>query len=112
MQIAAAPFRDDAVLRLGHAYEKATAWRSQRPRLERGATSTPIRLQPEPAVQEPDATTLAFIQTAAQRAGLQLDARSREMLVSAAPYALAMADRIARNHARAVEPAMVFAFPK
>lgn len=112
MQIGAAPFRDDAVLRAGYAYEKATAWRAQRPRLERGAVSAPIKATPEPATQEPDTAMLAFIEAASRRAGLQLDARSRAMLFSAAPYALAMAERIERGHARAVEPVALFAFPK
>jgi aspartyl-tRNA(Asn)/glutamyl-tRNA(Gln) amidotransferase subunit A len=33
LQIAGAPFTDATVLRIGHAYEKATRWREQRPQL-------------------------------------------------------------------------------
>ncbi len=31
MQIVGRPFEDDLVLRAGHAYERATAWRDRRP---------------------------------------------------------------------------------
>ncbi|MEJ1159084.1 amidase [Prosthecomicrobium sp. N25] len=34
MQIVGRPFQDDLVLRVGHAYETATAWRATRPALE------------------------------------------------------------------------------
>jgi aspartyl-tRNA(Asn)/glutamyl-tRNA(Gln) amidotransferase subunit A len=33
MQIAGRPFDDATVLRIGHAYERATAWRMRRPAL-------------------------------------------------------------------------------
>jgi aspartyl-tRNA(Asn)/glutamyl-tRNA(Gln) amidotransferase subunit A len=112
MQIAAAPYRDDTVLRVGHAYEKATAWRARRPQLKRGAICAPLTPAPEPAAPAVNAATLAFIETLAQRAGLPLDARSRSMLLSAAPYALAMAARITRNHAREIEPVSIFVFPR
>lgn len=111
MQIAAAPYRDDAVLRAGHAYECATAWRTRRPLLQPGAAAPAVASATEPAPAA-DPRLENWIELSAQRAGLPLDARSRAMLLSAAPYAMAMAERINRRHARAVEPASQFGFPR
>jgi aspartyl-tRNA(Asn)/glutamyl-tRNA(Gln) amidotransferase subunit A len=111
MQIAAAPYHDAAVLRAGHAYEKATTWRTRRPRLQPGAVVPAWAPPPEPAAHA-DPALLDRVEMSAQRAGLPLDARSHAMLLSAAPYALAMAERIHRTHARSVEPAAQFGFPR
>src|SRR5262249_40292555 len=54
MQIIGRPFDEATVLRVGHAYEHATAWRARRPRLTSGAQ------QPEvtPKGNEPDASSV------------------------------------------------------
>jgi aspartyl-tRNA(Asn)/glutamyl-tRNA(Gln) amidotransferase subunit A len=38
IHLAARPFEEALLLRLGHAYERATEWRDTRPRLARSAT--------------------------------------------------------------------------
>jgi len=112
MQIASAPFRDSTVLRVAHAYEKATDWRSRRPELPVSGRVDPIGASaPEPA-PELDARTRARVESAAERAGITLDDRARSMLMSAAPYALAMAERLRRDRPRELEPASMFLFPR
>ena len=111
MQIAGAPFREETVLRVGHAYEKATAWRSPRPRLHEGGHSGPVTPALTPARPELDAPTRQLAEALARGAGLKLDAREHAILLEIAPYALAMAKRIPRDHARSTEPASIFVFP-
>lgn len=110
MQIGSAPFRDEVVLRIGDAYEKATKWHLRRPQLEAGAVSPVVvsRSAPRPSL---DGTMNAALDRAARRAGLELDERSWAMLASVAQYALAMPDRLPRLHASDLEPAAVFRFP-
>jgi hypothetical protein len=45
------------------------------------------------------------------KAGLRLDDRQTALVLEAAPYALAMADRVRRMHERSLEPCNVFRFP-
>jgi aspartyl-tRNA(Asn)/glutamyl-tRNA(Gln) amidotransferase subunit A len=110
MQIAGAPFRDATVLRVAHAYEKATSWRSRRPTLPASGRPDPVNVPPEPT-PELDTATRQWVEAAAEKAGITLHARSAAMLLSAAPYALAMASRIPRTRPREVESASVFVFP-
>ena len=49
MQVVGRPFDDATVLRVAHAYEKATPWRAKRPRLEPSDEfSTALPPVPEP----------------------------------------------------------------
>jgi hypothetical protein len=48
---------------------------------------------------------------AARRAGLTLDDLMLAQLLEGAPYALAMAERLRRDHGLGHEPANVFTFP-
>jgi aspartyl-tRNA(Asn)/glutamyl-tRNA(Gln) amidotransferase subunit A len=105
MQIAAAPFKEETVFRVGHAYEKATKWRSVRPGLVPHALApafVPPDATPRP---NPDAVTDALVSVLAGRAGIDLGARELALLREAAPYALAMASRIRRDHPTEIEPA-------
>jgi aspartyl-tRNA(Asn)/glutamyl-tRNA(Gln) amidotransferase subunit A len=111
MQIAGAPFREETVLRVGHAYEMATAWRSKRPHLDGGDVSAPVTPLPTPAGPELDVPTRQLVESLARRAGLRLDAREHALLFEAAPYALSMTKRIRRDHDRSEEPASIFVFP-
>ncbi len=112
MQLIGRPFDEETVLRIGHAYEKATPWRERRPALVEGAAAVPIDHRahsvPTPAI---DAATRAMVDSAARHAGLRLDDELFAMLCEAAPPALAMAGRIRRDHEWHVEPASVFRFP-
>jgi len=110
MQIVGAPFADDTVLRVGHAYEKATSWRNARPHLIEGAAPAPVTPAPTPPAAELDASTRQLVDTLAQRAGLKLGAREHALLLEGAPYALTMAKRIRHERARSDEPASIFVF--
>lgn len=110
MQIAGRPFDESTVLKVGHAYETATSWRDRRPSLLEGETSAPVVPPPTPKGPELDAHCVALVESLARRAGLKLGERERALLLEAAPYALAMAERIRRDHDAFVEPASTFAF--
>lgn len=110
MQIAGRPFDESTVLKVGHAYETATSWRDRRPSLLEGETSAPVVPPPTPKGPELDAHSVALVESLARRAGLKLGERERALLLEAAPYALAMAERIRRDHDAFVEPASTFAF--
>jgi aspartyl-tRNA(Asn)/glutamyl-tRNA(Gln) amidotransferase subunit A len=98
MQVIGRPFDEATVLCVGHAYERATAWRSRRPQLVPGANDI-------------DARTKTLALDMAARAGLKLNERQQAILLEAAPYALAMANRIRHDRDRFEEPALVFRFP-
>ena len=108
MQIATRAFADDQALAIGHAYERATAWRQRRPAIVAGRAVAPLRI-PADAPQPPlDGKTQDFVDQCAWRAGLKLDHAQRALLHAAAPHALAMASRIRRDHDWSLEPANVF----
>ena len=58
-----------------------------------------------------DAATRDLCAVAARRAGLSLDDLMLTQLFEGAPYALAMVERLRRDHALHHEPANVFTFP-
>jgi aspartyl-tRNA(Asn)/glutamyl-tRNA(Gln) amidotransferase subunit A len=113
MQVLGRPFGETTILRVGHAYERATEWHARRPMLVRGATAPDV--VPPPVLSGPvdhvDAATRDLCVKAAQRAGLQLDELMLAQLLEGAPYALGMAQRLRRDHSPHHEPANVFSFP-
>jgi len=112
MQIIGRPFDEATVLRAGHAYERATTWRSRRPQLTPGIQQPPVTPKGnEPDASGVDAATRALALDMAARAGLRLNERQRAILLETAPYALAMSSRIRRDRNRFEEPALVFRFP-
>jgi aspartyl-tRNA(Asn)/glutamyl-tRNA(Gln) amidotransferase subunit A len=114
MQIVGRPFGESTILRIGHAYERATEWHARRPQLVRGATApavTPPPVLSEPAEQH-DGETRDLCVRAARRAGLPLDDLMLAQLLEGAPYALDMTRRLRRDHDPHHEPANVFSFPK
>lgn len=112
MQIIGRPYDETTVLRAGHAYERATTWRARRPQLALGAKQPPVAPKGnEPDASNVDAATRALALDMAARAGLKLNERQQAILLEAAPYALAMANRIRRERGRFEEPALVFRFP-
>ena len=109
LQMAGRPFDEQSVLAIGHAYERATPWRAQRPVLVPGRTQPPLT----PAAPSVDVTGISqsVCDTArafASQAGLELNDFQFAQLVRAAPHALAMAARIRRRRSRSEEPASVF----
>ncbi|MBI3935816.1 MAG: amidase [Betaproteobacteria bacterium] len=112
MQIIGRPFDEPTVLRAGYAYEQATAWRAKRPALAPGVQQPPVTPKGnEPAIPDMDAATRQLVMQMAARAGLRLNERQTAILLEAAPYALAMAERIRGGRDRFEEPALIFAFP-
>lgn len=113
MQIVGRPFGEETILRIGHAYQSVTDWHHRHPVLRDHAAA--------PAVVEPrllagtsgDASALLreTCHSAARRAGLELDERMFAQLLEGAPYALAMAGRIPRDHGHAETSANVFSIP-
>lgn len=114
MQIMGRPFDEATVLRIGHAYEQATDWHARRPPLD-PAMPKPELAPPrhEPTIpRDLGAAGIDLVRALARKAGLALDERQMGLLLEAAPYALAMADRVRRMHDRSAEPCNVFRFPK
>jgi aspartyl-tRNA(Asn)/glutamyl-tRNA(Gln) amidotransferase subunit A len=112
MQIVGRPFDESTILRIGHAYERATEWHTRRPALVPGAAAPEVA--PPPVLSgstEVDADTRDLCVKAARRAGLTLDDLMLAQLLEGAPYALAMVERLRRDHDVHHEPANVRRFP-
>ena len=107
LQVAGRPFDDATVLRIGHAYERATGWRERRPALQPGAVPSPLPAAPDPVSDLGDAARAAVAQ-ACRRAGLTLTERQFEMACVAAPHVEAMTARLRRPRAFGEEPANTF----
>ncbi len=77
-----------------------------------GATAPDVVPPPVLSVTgDVDATTRDLCVKAARRAGLPLDDLMLAQLLEGAPYALAMVQRLRRDHDVHHEPANVFSFP-
>ena len=113
MQIVGRPFGETTILRIGHAYERATEWHTRRPALVRGATAPDVT--PPPVLSgtsaDGDAATRDRCVSAARRAGIPLDDLMLAQMLEGAPYALGMVQRLRRDHDVHHEPANVFTFP-
>jgi len=112
MQIAGRPFDEATVLRVGHAYERATGWRGRRPQLVPGAQAPALASPPNeslpPAAVDPQVRTI--VEAAILRAGLTLTDEQRALLYRVAQPVVAAVDRIRRDRPRTDEPANVFVF--
>jgi aspartyl-tRNA(Asn)/glutamyl-tRNA(Gln) amidotransferase subunit A len=112
MQILGRPFGETTVLRVGHAYERATEWRARRPSLVPGGSAPAVTPPPVlSTTDERDAETRDLCVRAARRAGLALDDLMLAQLLEGAPYALQMARRLRRDHDLHHEPSTVFSIP-
>jgi aspartyl-tRNA(Asn)/glutamyl-tRNA(Gln) amidotransferase subunit A len=112
MQIVGRPFEETTILRIGHAYERATEWHTRRPQLVRGATAPDVTPPPVLSGEPPaDAETRDLCVKAAKRAGVPLDDQMLAQMLEGAPYALRMVERLRRDHDLHHEPANVFSFP-
>jgi aspartyl-tRNA(Asn)/glutamyl-tRNA(Gln) amidotransferase subunit A len=112
MQLIGRPFDEAAVLRAGHAYQRATDWHTRHPRLT--ADTPQPKLAPsgnEPVAADLDAATRDFVLCTAGRAGLKLNDYQTAILLETAPFALAMTERIRKPRNCMEEPALVFRFP-
>ena len=106
MQVQGRPFADAQVMRIAHAYEKATTWRSRRPVIADAAP--PLPAVPDPTPAEVTAAERDAIALVARRAGLTLNDRQFELLAAAAPYVWAMTGRLRTKRPFTNEPANVF----
>jgi aspartyl-tRNA(Asn)/glutamyl-tRNA(Gln) amidotransferase subunit A len=114
MQIVGRPFDETTILRIGHAYERATEWHTRRPPLTPDATAPDVVPPPilSGGADAVDADTRDLCVKAARKAGLQLDDLMLTQLLEGAPHALAMVQRLRRDHDVHHEPANVFSFPQ
>lgn len=108
MQITAAPFADEKVLRVAHAYEQATPWRGRRPNLVPSVPRVPVTPPSSFSGVPIDTATRTQVETLARRAGLELSDTLLTLLCEVAPYAFAMGSRIRRDHDWSSGPADVF----
>jgi aspartyl-tRNA(Asn)/glutamyl-tRNA(Gln) amidotransferase subunit A len=109
LQLAGRPFDDARVLRAGHAFEQATGHWKRRPKLTAGAAPAALDPKPwSPDTSKVEAHVRARAEQAAAAAGLKLSGPLLEELVAVAPWALAMARRVSRNHPRDAEVASTF----
>ena len=112
MQIVGRPFDDATVLRVGHAFEQATEWRQRRPDLSHGAEPMPVDAPPMTVdLSHVDEETERRVDLALARLGFDLPERIRDQALEGAPYAMALADRIPRDHGFRDEPANTWRFP-
>jgi aspartyl-tRNA(Asn)/glutamyl-tRNA(Gln) amidotransferase subunit A len=113
MQILGRPFGETTILRVGHAYERATEWHRRRPALVAGAQAPPVAAPPvlSGGADQVDTRTRDLCAKVAARAGLRLDDLMQAQLLEGAPYALGMVERLRRDHGLHHEPANVFSFP-
>jgi aspartyl-tRNA(Asn)/glutamyl-tRNA(Gln) amidotransferase subunit A len=113
MQIVGRPFGEATILRVGHAYERATEWHARRPRLVAGAAASEVT--PPPVLSGPgdhvDPELRDRCLQAARRAGVPLDDLMLAQMLEGAPYALGMVQRLRRDHDVHHEPANVFSVP-
>jgi aspartyl-tRNA(Asn)/glutamyl-tRNA(Gln) amidotransferase subunit A len=109
LQIAGRPHEDALVLRAGYAYEIATGFFKRGPDLKPGAAPAALDPKPwRPDTSQVEPAVRAFAENAAMCAGLRLTPEHIEELVAVAPWALAMAKRLRRDHLRSAEISSVF----
>jgi aspartyl-tRNA(Asn)/glutamyl-tRNA(Gln) amidotransferase subunit A len=109
LQIAGRPHEDALVLRAGHAYEMATGYFRRQPQLKPGAAAAALNPKPwRPDTRQVEPAARAFAENAAMRAGLRLAAEHMEELIAVAPWAMAMAKRLRREHHRSAEVSSIF----
>jgi aspartyl-tRNA(Asn)/glutamyl-tRNA(Gln) amidotransferase subunit A len=112
LQLVGRPFDEATVLRAAHAYETATSWRSRRPSLDPAAafsTEPPPATRPEPV---DDPVVRDIVLAACRRADLSLNDDQIDMICAAAPYVMAMTQRLRRERDFREEPANIFRFPE
>src|SRR5262249_24520361 len=109
LQISRRPVGDSRGLRGGRAVGRPTALPRPRPPPPPGAKPAAIEPRPWlPDTSKVDPAVRAQAEAAAARCGLRLADQIMEELIAVAPWALAMAARLGRQHARADETASIF----
>jgi len=112
MQVVGRPFDDATVLKVGYAYEQATAWKNRRPQLIDGAKPLPVDAPPMTVdTSGVDARTRRIVEVAVERAGLTLAEPIFDQVLEAAPCVLDTAKRLRGAFGFADEPANTWSFP-
>ncbi len=112
VQLIGAPQTDAQVLRAGHAYEQATHWHKRRPMLTQTMQAPEIEVPDlTPDTSACDAQTRAYATDMARHAGLHLNELALNILLQAAPHAIAMTQRLRQKRDWFDEPANVFRIP-
>ena len=107
LQIGGKPFDDATVLAIGHAYEQATQWSARRPTLP-DAPPEPVVIHADSMSAQLDEETRERAAALARHAGFRLNELQLHALYNAAPYAIAMAQRVRRRRTPSDEPANVY----
>jgi Asp-tRNA(Asn)/Glu-tRNA(Gln) amidotransferase A subunit family amidase len=108
MQVAGRPFGEETVLRVGHAYEKATSWRQRFP-----AVVPPTVKGPKPTeTRSVDAGMKQQVADAAYLSGLSLSESQLDQVCEAAPHVYRMTARLRRQRKWREEPSSIFVFPR
>jgi aspartyl-tRNA(Asn)/glutamyl-tRNA(Gln) amidotransferase subunit A len=110
MQIVGRPFDDATVLRVAHAYEGATPWRTRRPMLDPNGAPLPLPPVPEPAVPDISAARSDEVAALCRRAGLTTNERQFAQLCATVPYVEAMVGRLHRDVNFWEEPSSIVSF--
>ncbi len=109
LQIAGRPFEDARVLGAGDAFEKAAGLIARRPELTPGKAPGALDPKPwRPDTSQVEPAVRARAEQAAAAAGLKLPEPIMEELVAVAPWVLAMARRLRRDHPREAEVCSIF----
>lgn len=112
MQVLGRPFGEAVVFRVGHAYEKATAWRGRRPALVPDAVAPPVTPPPVLAgAPDPGPEVRDICAKAVARSGFGLNDTQFAQLLEGAPYSLDIAQRLYRDHGYYDQPANAFRLP-
>jgi aspartyl-tRNA(Asn)/glutamyl-tRNA(Gln) amidotransferase subunit A len=112
MQIVGRPFDDATVLKVGHAYEQATDWKTRRPQLVAGAKPLPAEAPPMTTdTSHVDDRTRRIVEVAVQRAGFDLPEAIYDQVLEGAPHVLDVAKRLRGSFGFADEPANTWSFP-
>jgi aspartyl-tRNA(Asn)/glutamyl-tRNA(Gln) amidotransferase subunit A len=108
LMISGRPFDEGTVLNAAHAFEKATAWRDNRPQLSPDMEKPPTGEIPViPDVSGVDEATKSRAAAAVEGAGLNLDGLLMDEVFEAAPYIYEMSARLRVDLIRAEEPSSI-----
>ncbi len=109
LQFVGRPFDDATVFKVGHAYEREAGFWRNRPSLTIGAPPADVDPKPwVPDTRDVDPAVRAHAENAARYAGLVLPDEIMEELVAVAPWALAMARGLPREHTQYDEVSSIF----
>jgi aspartyl-tRNA(Asn)/glutamyl-tRNA(Gln) amidotransferase subunit A len=104
-QIAGRPFEGATVLRVAHAYERASGGRDRRPDLDPAGTAPPLPPRPDPEPSALPAAEEGRLRDLLRRAGVPAGERAFRHLCSVAPHVEEALARLRRPNTFADEPA-------